>query len=125
MKISKQDLALIRTWVLKLGGSNASAQPGIRYNTKLDGMPCSINIALVTDLDTDPNWEATDLDAHGKWDDLRKAIQPDAQGRALIDLYVYARAGSARDGYDWNLEDNLICEFDQHGLKSLNGISVR
>lgn len=105
MKITKQDRAIITSFVKKLGNGNGYARPGVRHNTDNGDRFTSMNIALVTDLDTDPHYEATDLWDTTAWKDTYKDIPADAKGRVLIDLYVYSR------GHWGQLETNLHCYF--------------
>lgn len=118
MKISKQDRAIITSFVKKLGNGNGYARPGVRYNTTKPAtcaadVTTSINIAAVTDLDTDPGWRQTDLWDMTQWKDTYKDIPADAKGRVLIDLYVYSR------GYWGELETNLHCYFLDGALVQL------
>lgn len=113
MKITKQDRAIITSFVKKLGGGNGYARPGRRYNTSGNDTAHSINIALVTDLDTDPHYEHTDLWDTGDWKETYLSILEDAKGRVLIDLYVYSR------GHWGQLETNLHCYFVNGALTRL------
>lgn len=61
---------------------------GIRYNTAAASRPVNMNLLLVADRIGD-----TDLADTAAWSELRsRPVSHDAEGRAIIDLYVYERA---------------------------------
>ncbi len=115
MKISKPDLARIVRSINNLGGRNAEAHPGIRYNMDDADKPMSVNIALVSDHE---DWDDTDLHKHGDWDDVF-SVPLSEDGRAIIDLYVYSNDSSSFR----ELETNLVCFFDKDGLERMEEVS--
>lgn len=63
-------------------------QPGWRFNTTRADVAASVNVALVSD---DADWGDTDLADYGRWAEFRKGVELTADGRAIVDFYVYRK----------------------------------
>ena len=119
MKMSKEDLRIVRREIEAIAKSNRGKPPftifiGARYNTEKDS-GAHINVLLVSD---DPDWDDTDLaDNSIPWERMRGELETTADGRAAYDFWIYER------GLD------LICNaqayFDAAGLQRIEAdISV-
>lgn len=68
-------------------------EAGKRYSTLFEALPPSVNVLLV---DGTPDWEDSDLADHVPLAVLAKeGIPATANGRAVVDFYVYGRDGLA------------------------------
>ncbi len=86
-------------------------EPGWRCNTEREG-PSSLNIALVTN---DPDWNDTDLGDYGRWVEFRKGIELTADGRAIVDFYIYRR------GRYEQLEGNVTVYYEAGRITRIHG----
>jgi hypothetical protein len=93
--------------------SRVTLEPGIRYNREPgnDSKPESINIALVTAM-TDGSWDDTDLSEHTTWMDFKRGVELTADGKAIVDFYIYNRDG---------LLGNVIANYEDGKLASIRG----
>jgi hypothetical protein len=103
MKASRTDAVAIRHWAqIQTRIKGIRIEAGERYNVA-DDRRANLNIRLVSD---DPDWNDTDLNDFVDWASfLRTDIQPDAQGRVLVDFYISSLGPHAE------MQDNVQAEW--------------
>lgn len=108
---TREEIALIRRLAEKSAGcSPVKIEPGIRCS--LSGREGkNMNIALISD---DPDFNDTDLFDKRDWKAFTKGFELTADGRGIVDFYVYNRNRGAVD--EGSLETNVTCWFDRDGL---------
>lgn len=91
------------------GRRSVTLEAGERYNLDDSTVAPSINILRV---DACPDWNNSDLADHVPWADFRTyGVELTADGRAMVDFYVYNGEG---------LACNVQAEFDASGLVALH-----
>ena len=121
IRLSAEDVRTIRREVEREGKRNSRAgrfvlEIGIRHGDADLGV--SINVLAVS-RDPSGEWNDTDLYDKAPWSDVRKPIPLTAEGRAVLDFYVYEwERGEVGD-----LVCNAQAEIDSAGLVAIHADS--
>lgn len=98
---TKREVELIKLAASQESGPHVKVgalalEPGVRCNLEDEARNTAawaiqaypINVALFTD---DENWDDTDLDQYGTWDQFRQGVALTEDGRAMVDFYIRSR----------------------------------
>lgn len=121
MRLTPADIRTIRAEVVKIGMRHSRSRRfkieiGERFNTEAD-LGTSINVLAVS-RDPSGEWDDTDLYTTQDWGLIRKDIPMTADGRAILDFYIYEWDGDFRCWGD--LVSNAQAELDSKGLMAIH-----
>lgn len=112
-KPTKEEAELIRSVAKGQTDNLRKMEAGIRLNMDDGSIPHSINIALVTKLDSD-KWFDTDLFDFMPWTQFRKGVELTKEGRAIVDFYLYDSYGS--------LDTNIVVYYADGEIKRIENV---
>lgn len=90
-------------------------EPGARFNLDNPKRGVSINIAQISD---DTDWNDTDLDDFCTWQEFRKGVELTADGRAIVDFYIYSKR-------ERELLSNVTVYYNAGRITRIEGVGIR
>jgi hypothetical protein len=131
VRLSRQDVATIRAECEREGRRHSSSKRfkleiGERVNIEDGFGPNRVGIsinALAVSRDPAGEWNDTDLHDKVDWQRIRQPIELTADGRAVVDVYVYEWDRSLREWGD--LVCNAQAELDDRGLVAMHADKIK
>jgi hypothetical protein len=121
VRLKRPDVRQLRTVAEKIARRHSSSKRFVIEIAERVSLVCGNSALNIFAISEDPDWADTDLHTTHAWSRVRERHTL-ANGRALFDLYVYARPGIGETG-------DIVCcvqaELDGDGLLAVHADSDR